>query len=541
MRMRALLGLAVAGLLLVGPAGRAAESPSKPVLVVRLKALDELIADLRYLVQQIGREEEGKQIEAMLKARTGPKGLEGVDIKKPIGLYGILEPKLDRSQLVLLLPIADEATFLTFLDNLNLKAEKNKDGVYSLQPEGVPFPLQFRFADGYLHGTAQFNPKAALPAKDALLSPETVLGDGAGLASLTLNLDQVPPQVRKLAVSSSVLALNGAKEKDLELPGATEKQKELRDAVIDEIGELFRALLEDGTALRLQLDIDRKSHDLTAQLSVAGKSGSKLASDIAGLSQGKGLSAAVPGKQSAMGGALHLTIPETIRKAMVPALDEAIKKKMDDLEAAPRELLTPLVKALTPTAHAGKLDVAMDVRGPGKNGKYTFVAALQVEKGLAVEKAFKDLIDQVPADGRGKLKVDDDKAGTVNIHKLSQDLDANARELFGDVPLYFALRDDALVVALGAEGLETIKTVVQAVPVTAAPVQSRLALARMAPLMAKQEKVAPEAAKQVFTQSGSDQVTLSIRGGKELKVQFRVKTPVLTFASLLDKARKEKE
>ncbi|MFO0927185.1 MAG: hypothetical protein U0736_09110, partial [Gemmataceae bacterium] len=473
------------------------------------------------------------------KARTGPNGLEGVDVKKPIGLYGVLKPKLDQGQVVLLLPIADEDTFLKFLDGLNMKAEKGKDGVYTLQPEGVPFPLLFRFAGGYLHGTVQFNPKVTLPAASALLKPETVLADGAGMASLTVNLDQVPAQLRKLAVSSSVLALNGAKEK--ELPGATEKQKELRDAIVDEAGELFKTLLEDGTALRLQVDVDQKSHDLTAQFSLAGKAGSKLASDIGGLALGQGLAAAVLSKESAMGGAIHLTLPEAIRKAMVPAVDEAIAKKLDDLEAAHREALTPLVKALTPTAHAGKLDAAVDVRGPIKGGKYTFVAALRVEKGQAIEKAFKDLIDQVPADARGKLKVDEARVGDVNIHKLSQDLDANARELFGDVPLYFALRDDALLVAFGADGLATLKQTVQAKPAVVAPVQTRLALGRMAPLMAKTEKAATDAAKQAFTTRGSDVVSLSVRGGSDLKVQFRVKTAVLTFASLLDKSRKEKE
>lgn len=541
MRVRSFLALAVAGLWLVGlpargdePHREAGAKAARPTLVARLAPLDQLIGDLRHLVKQIGREEEAKQIEGMLKSRTGPKGLEGVDTRKPIGFYGILEPKLDRSKGVLLLPIADEKTFLAFLDGLNFKTEKGKDGTYTLQVEGVPVPLLFRFADGYLHGTAQLTPNTTLPA--VLPRPESVLGDGGSLAALTFHIDQIPPQVRKLAVSSSVLILNGVK--DQAMPGATEKQKELRDALVDEAGELITALLEQGTAMRLQLDLDRKADDLAVAFSLAGKPGSKLASGIAGLSAGQSL-AATAGPGSAMGGMIHLTLPESLRKAMLPAIDEGIQKALENADANARELVAPLVKALTPTAHAGKFDLSVDVRGPGKKGKYTFVLTTYLEKGRAVEKAFKELLDNIPADARGKLRTDVDKVGEVNIHRLSQDLDANARELFGDVPLFFALRDDALLVSFGEDGQETLKRLVAARPASVQPLRAELALSRMARLMARDEKAAPEMAKKAFKGKGDDRVLLTVRAGERLQVRFSVKTAVLTFASLLDEARKK--
>src|SRR3954463_2458239 len=129
MRWRAIPAL-LCCLLILGPAPAAEpESSFKPTAVMRLKPLEDLIGDLRYLVKQLDREEEAKQIEGLLKSRTGPNGLEGIDTKKPLGVYGTLTSPLDQSQVVVLVPIADEKTFMDFLDTLNLKPEKGKDGL----------------------------------------------------------------------------------------------------------------------------------------------------------------------------------------------------------------------------------------------------------------------------------------------------------------------------------------------------------------------------------------------------------------------------
>src|SRR5262249_30207841 len=146
--------------------------PFKAAAVARLEALDDLIADLRYVVQKAGREEEAKQIEAALKARTGPKGLEGLDTKKPIGAYAVVEKQSNQSQVRSLLPIADKKTFLTFLENLDLKPEEKKDGSYELSVENVPTgPILMRFANGYLYAMPRLNEKQTIPAEAKLPKP----------------------------------------------------------------------------------------------------------------------------------------------------------------------------------------------------------------------------------------------------------------------------------------------------------------------------------------------------------------------------------
>src|SRR6059058_3199935 len=132
MRLRTLPLLA---LLLFVPALIADDKPKAPTLTVRLPALDDLIADLRYLADQAGRGEEAKQFEKLIKTLAGEKGIEGLDPKKPLGLYAYLGSAGIDSQVVLMLPIADQKAFLDRLDAFGIKAKENK-GPYEFQPKG---------------------------------------------------------------------------------------------------------------------------------------------------------------------------------------------------------------------------------------------------------------------------------------------------------------------------------------------------------------------------------------------------------------------
>ena len=103
--------LALFAFLLVYPSALPAQEKAKaPTLVLHLQSLDDVVADLRFLAEQVGRGEEAVQAEKLLKSLAGDKGLEGLDTKKPMGLYAFLASDVTASQLVLLLPVADEQT-----------------------------------------------------------------------------------------------------------------------------------------------------------------------------------------------------------------------------------------------------------------------------------------------------------------------------------------------------------------------------------------------------------------------------------------------
>lgn len=521
-----ILTLLLVGLTLTATAQ--ADSP-RPSVLLRLKALEELIGDLRFLAEESGREREAKQVEGILKARTGPNGLEGVDVKKPIGFYANLKPSLTESETMLLLPIADEKTFVAFLETLGFKATKDKDGLYTLPAENIPVPLLFRVANGYLYGTVKLSDKMTLPAK--LPAPDAILGTGASLVALTVNVDQIPEQIRKLGVSSSGLILGNLKDQDM--PGATEKQKAVRDAVVDLLSRFVRGVLEDATSSELKVDVDRKAKDLSVSFHLDSKPGSWLAKELGGLTPAKSGAAGLVGKDSVMGGFLHLAMPAELRKVANAAIEEAIGKGMANLDANAKDLLTPLIEALKPTATSGTLDVGLDVRGPGKKGKYTMVAAMQIEKGKGIEKAVKDLLAKLPAKDKAAITTDVATEAGVNIHRVQQSkVEPGAQELFGDGPLYFAVREEGLVVAMGEDALDTIKEAVRGKVGAGQPLRVTLSAAKLAPLM--QQKGAKEAAKKAFVEAGSDQVRLSVTSDARMEVKLSVRTAVLRFAGLLE-------
>src|SRR5438105_2646835 len=151
MRLRVLPFLA---LLVFVPALSAADEKA-PTLTLRLAGLDDLIANIRYLAEQVGRDEEAKQFEKLIKSMVGgDKGLEGIDTKKPIAMYAFLGAQGVDSQGVLMLPIADQKVFLETLARLEIKPTEDK-GIYEFQPPKSPQAAYFRFANGYVYGTVR--------------------------------------------------------------------------------------------------------------------------------------------------------------------------------------------------------------------------------------------------------------------------------------------------------------------------------------------------------------------------------------------------
>ena len=115
-------------------------------LVVQVQSVDGLLAQLKYLGRLAGKEEEATQLQKIIEAKAGPKGFEGVDTKRPAGLYGVVDQRnaID-STLVVLVPVADEKDFVQLLKHFNLKVDKRKsDDIYEIDVDESPFGVFFR-------------------------------------------------------------------------------------------------------------------------------------------------------------------------------------------------------------------------------------------------------------------------------------------------------------------------------------------------------------------------------------------------------------
>ena len=340
---------------------KSTEPAKKPTVVVRLAPLDSLVANASYLAKLAGKGDMAGQVEGMVKSMTTDKGLQGIDTTKPIGLYGYLTPGGYDSEAVLLLPIVDEKTFQERLEGFGLKPETGEGGLWKLDVDRIPFPVFFKFANKYVYVTIR---DAGALAKNKLLDPATVL-TGSGLASAVLNLDEIPKELKEIALSQSELQLSTAKDK--EVAGETAAQKGFRLALLDETYARLKELLYDGGAIRVQVDIDAKAGELTAQASLAGKPDSKLAGAIVGLGKVTSVAAGVRAKDAAISLQVDAALPAKLREALGPVIEEAFKQVLEkEQDEAKRKLAEPIIKVIIPTAKMGELDARLNLMRPGR-------------------------------------------------------------------------------------------------------------------------------------------------------------------------------
>ena len=515
----------------------------KPALVVAFKSLNGLIDDAKYIAKLAGKEEEAKQAEKTLQGLVGgPKGLEGLDPKKPIGAYArVNEDDPQKSEVVVLLPAADEDALVSLLkrqDKLKV-GDKGSDDVYKVTGEGLPFPLFLRFANKYAYVTG---PTKAALSSERLLAPEKVLPERTtSLASVILRVQQIPSKYKDAAVS--YIAEQAAEERKKEHGDETPAQKAFRLAASEEGEKLVKSIIEDGGDLSASIDVDQSAGELSAAVSFAGKPGSKLAESIADLGNKKSVGAGLVGADSALNGVLSVSLPEGLRKPLSEVIDELVKKGLAEAqEKGQREAAEAFLKAVLPTLKAGELDAGFSLHGPGPKGLYAVVIGLKVQRGEDIEKAVRDALEKVPAKDREKVKLDVAKVGGVNIHSAVPDDkgDENARKTLGDDPtVYFAFRDDAILLARGEGALDALKEAATATPKAGATVQLEASLSRLSTGASNQLPGAADAAKKAFKDGKKDKIRLVLEGGPSLTVKLSMDAPVVTFSALVQEAQEK--
>lgn len=527
-----------------GPARAGADAAATtPTLIVRVRSLDGLLGDVQFVAGLAGRGEEAKQLRALLESRAGPKGLEGLDTKRPFGLYGTLDANLVESAAVALIPISDQKAFLGLLENLSFKAKREADGIYAVTPENLPVAIYFRFANQYAYVTAR--EKTALD-KNKLLDPGKVLaGNPSETVSAVFRIDQIPETIKQIAISQIEVAVSNVE--DQKRPDETEAQRKLRLEAAKETSRQITALINDGRELSLRLGINRTANDLYLEGALSGKPNTELAASIARSAASSSLFAGLVSPSSAAEFFFHGAVPEKARQQLVKGVDDAVhswlEKERDPNKSA---LGKKLYSAISPTLKAGELDAAAALRGPTANKHYAAIAALKLKEGKKLDKVLREAREKAPESEREKLKLDVETIGSATIHRLDiqQQFDEQAKKLFGENPIYLAFRDDALFLAGGDGGLSLLKEALNTQAGILPPFKIDVSVARLAPLMAKQQKADVRAlAQKAFGGTGkkNDTLQLMAEGGRTAKIRLEVKGDVIKFFNLLDKANKGEE
>jgi len=145
--MRYALVLAAATLF-APPTLRAADPP----ITFQSHSFDRVLDELRAAADLVGGEKAVKAVNKGIKERFGAKGLDGLDITRPIVGYVLLDPKPTNITAVIALPITGEKEFLALCDRTNREPHKDLGkGLYRLPPLNPLYEARMRFSDGYAY------------------------------------------------------------------------------------------------------------------------------------------------------------------------------------------------------------------------------------------------------------------------------------------------------------------------------------------------------------------------------------------------------
>src|SRR5205823_4071525 len=140
--------------------------------------------------------------------------------------------------------------------------------------------------------------------------------------------------------------------------------------------------------VRVSLTVDPAAEDVSLEVSLAGKDGSPLAADIAGLADPTALGPPL----SPVGAAgLNVALPEPVRKPFAEYVEaefrEAMRKQTNDLVKA---IARKAFDAARPSLYAGRINAVAALDGPFADGKFSLLFGLR----LAEEKKVEDFVKE---------------------------------------------------------------------------------------------------------------------------------------------------
>jgi hypothetical protein len=522
--------LGVAALAFFAPGTSRAQNAVKPTFVIRVASIDTLMGHIFQVAKAIGREGEVQLAEALLKNFTGGGGIEGLDTKKPWGMYGKIGPGGIDSEGVLLLPISDQKKFLAFLEKLGQKAEEKK-GIYTLNIDQSPFPLFFRFEKGYLWGTIRDEKSidpATLPATEEFLAASKT-----GAMSLTFDFSAIPDEIKKMVVGQIEVAMGQAREKATAEKDPIKRKGQLVGA--EAAGKTIVQVMNEGGELALKMDLEKATNDLVMELSFSGKPGSLLAKDMASMGSRKGVSGGLVGPDSAYYLGMNFGLSESFAKLISESYNQGVADALaNETDEKKKEWGLKLSEAFRKLVSSGVVDYGADIRGPGANGKYNIIAAVGFPDARKLESVIRELRNEVPELAQ-VIQLDVAKTEKVTIHRIAvEPLPKEISDLVGNTPILVGFSDEAVYFGLGSEGQKNIEKQAEKGK-TAAPLFAfDVHLGNMVNILSKTDPKMIAAAKKAFDgKSGSDLIEVKVASGEKLVVRASMRTQVIAFFSLL--------
>jgi hypothetical protein len=502
-----------------------------PTVEVRLRSVNDLVDRIEYVGGLIGKEDLAKQARELIKTLSADgKGVEGIDPKKPIGVYATLAKEVETSPFVILIPIADEAQFLKAIDTrFGITPEKGPDGTLKAT---VPLinEMSMRFANGYLY----LSPKAKDLDAKTILKPDAYFAkDDGAVLSVLVHIDRVPVELRKFVLGQLELGLNEERKKDEK--HETEAEKRLKNLVFDALIAGFKGMTDDGKDLSVKLFAEPKSDDLSAEVTFTAKTGSTTAKNFTALGDRTSLPAGiVAAANPAARGSVKIALTEGLKKEYAAAVDALLADALKKAPADQEEVVKQIIDAVSPSLKSGELDAAGSLVGPDSKGHYQLVGAVAVKEGKGIEKLLKELVKQYGqfVEGFVTFKFDTETVGDFTLHRIElKQLDEKFEKIFGTGNIWLATSDKYIAFSVEPDG-DMIRKGLKAKPIPVPVLAADIRAAKVLPLV--QSDLKPDELKALMKDAfgdgptaGKDTIALTIEGGDQLSVKFKVKGKAL--------------
>lgn len=514
------------------------EATGKPSIVVRVRPLGELIKDAAYIAKMVGQEE----VFEAVKPGIEPV-IDSLDPKKPVGFYAKIGPNGIDSHGVLMVPIKNQKDFLATLALLNINPMEGQGGLYTVNAPGAPFPILFRFANGYVYATVKNTDEAEAglaPAK--LYAPDAIFKQGDdSVISVTFNVDAIPNELKRKALSGLEEGVRQGRREIGKEPNAIVRG--LAETVIEELATKVQSLVVDTQALTLQLDLDRTKEDIGFGIRLTPRANSELAADLATLSTGKSLGAGIVAPDSAGNMATNAVVPASLKKALAPVIDEFVANGWKKADAEGQPFAKELLEILAPTFKAGILDFGADFRGPNADNYLAMLAVIAVKDGDKLEALARKVYGVLPPEKKAGIKLDVGKAGRIDLHEFDAKLDPEGQDMFGpNAKIIVAFRKDAILFAMGpnADAVAAVKNGVDATAKASPVVEGMASMRRLAPVMERKDAGAVAAAKKAYPAGINDAYRLTVTGGENLDIRLSSSARIIQFGMLLEQARRNR-
>jgi hypothetical protein len=441
--------LLAASLLFVRPA-------FSQIAVVSVRSVEDLLANARELATLSREQERFQTVEAFLHLQT--KDLDGVDRQRPLGVYMVWPekngaPAFEHPEEILVVPIVEEKRFLDLLERL--QGKPRKEGLrYRVTLPGFP-EYFFRFAHRCVYASTRADllegklpdPATLWPARASMHSVTATIHVNQFPAGWVAALDRIA-QTFQGSIPGPVGQVpqpTGTVAAPLPRRSLNKLGNDFSEALGTEVADLATQTHE----ITLDLDLDRKQHQLTLNLIVLPGSHTNLEAVIASFARARSVFGylAQPGVFVFY---KHFPPPRDLRETGLARLLPNIARSLFGIEE--NEVVRKVTDILYTTMDQDGLDVCLVGRperlmtGDGVPG----FLGVKVRKGRQIDHLLRDLVKDLPAAERKQLTVrwNVDRHAGARIHHFQQE---------GSEPFDLTIREDVLFLSKGSEGLRVVK------------------------------------------------------------------------------------